>query len=205
MNLGSSLFLISAMAADAAVIAADSERGAALFESLACVQCHSVNGKGGRIGADLGRVADRDFTPAKLAATMWNHAPTMWAAMRARDVRAGDLDNQAAADLFAYFYSTRFFEPPGDAARGRRVLDLKCARCHGLKSAVEPGIPPVMEWTTVNTPFELVEVIWNHLPGMQAAAAAKRMTMPQLTGQELVDLLVYVRHLPRVTGGRNQV
>ena len=32
---------------DAAAVAADSERGAALFETLACVQCHRVNGKGG--------------------------------------------------------------------------------------------------------------------------------------------------------------
>ena len=41
-----SILLASAIAAHAAVVAADSERGARLFDSLACVQCHSVNGKG---------------------------------------------------------------------------------------------------------------------------------------------------------------
>jgi cytochrome c len=197
MIWGGCIFVASVMAAHAAVVAADSERGAALFESLNCVRCHSVNGKGGRIGTDLGRLADRNFTPASLAATMWNHAPTMWGAMRASDIRAGDLDEQAAADLFAYFYSARFFELPGDAARGKRVLEQDCARCHGLKSATEPGIAPVMEWKCVNTPFELVERMWNHLPRMQAVAAAKRTTLPQLSGQDLVDLLVYVRHLPQ--------
>jgi hypothetical protein len=50
---------------------------------------------------------------------MWNHAPGMWAAMRDRDIRAGDLNEQAAADLFAFFYSARFFEKPGDAGRGK--------------------------------------------------------------------------------------
>src|SRR5215469_5352517 len=144
MTLRLFIWCVPTMATYAAVVAADSERGAALFESLACVRCHSVNGKGGTIGPDLGRLVDRNFTPATLAATMWNHAPTMWAAMRASDIRAGDLDNQAAADLFAYFYSTRFFEPPGDAARGKLVLEKDCVRCHGLNSSREAGIPPVM-------------------------------------------------------------
>jgi cytochrome c2 len=198
MILRACICLLPAIAAQAAIVAADSERGAALFASLACVRCHSVNGKGGTTAPDLGRLADRSFTPALLAATMWNHAPTMWASMRASDIHAGDLDEQAAADLFAFLYSTRFFELPGDAGRGKRVLERDCARCHGMKTATEPGIPPVMEWRSVNTPFELIATIWNHLPGMQAAAAKKRGALPVLSAQDLVDLLVYVRHLPRV-------
>ena len=112
------LFLIvlaSTAGIHAATLAADSARGERLFESLSCIQCHSVNGHGGHVAADLGRRIDRNFTPGTLASTMWNHAPTMWAAMREREIRAGDLDEQAAADLFAYFYSARFFEKPGDA------------------------------------------------------------------------------------------
>ena len=196
MKRQASILTISVMAAHAAVVEADSARGAALFESLACVQCHSLNGKGGRAGPDLGRLVDRDFTPAALAATMWNHAPTMWTSMRATAIQSGDLDEQGAADLFAYFYSTRFFERPGDAARGKRVLERGCARCHGLISPVEPGAPPVSKWKNVNTPFELIGTMWNHLPRMQAAAVAKGIALPTLSGQDLVDLLVYVRHLP---------
>ena len=198
MILRACIFLLPAVAGHAAVVAADSERGAELFDSLACVRCHSVNGQGGKAAPDLGRLVDRSFTPATLAATMWNHAPTMWASMRAVDIHAGDLDEQAAADLFAFFYSSRFFEPPGDAGRGKRVLERDCARCHGMKTPAEAGIPPVMEWKSVNTPFELIATIWNHLPGMQAAAARKRVALPVLSGQDLVDLLVYARHLPRV-------
>jgi len=108
---------VSSAAARAATIAADSERGAALFDSLSCVQCHSVNGSGGTLGPDLGKLVDRNFTPATLAATMWNHAPTMWAAMRERNVRAGDLTEQDAADLLAFFCSARFFERPRRGAR----------------------------------------------------------------------------------------
>ncbi len=49
------IFLASLATTHAATIAADSVRGEKLFKSLACVECHSVNGLGGRVGADLGR------------------------------------------------------------------------------------------------------------------------------------------------------
>ena len=44
-------------------------------------------GGGGKIGPDLGRIIDRGFTPASLAATMWNHAPAMWHAMAEKKFR----------------------------------------------------------------------------------------------------------------------
>src|SRR5262245_52738878 len=119
--------------AHAATLAASSVRGGQLFQSLSCVECHSVNRRGSRIAPDLGRLVDRSFTPAALASTMWNHAPTMWGSMRVREIRAGELNEQAAADLFAYFYSARFFERPGDAGRGKRLFaDRGCTECHGL-------------------------------------------------------------------------
>src|SRR4051794_17381319 len=199
MNWGASILLVASVGAHAAVVAADSNRGARLFESLACIQCHGVNGKGAQIGPDLGRMVDRNFTPAALAATMWNHAPTMWAAMRERSIRPGELDEQAAADLFAYFYSARFFERPGDAARGKRVFtDRHCGHCHGLTALVQPGIQPVSQWRSLNDPIALAEEMWNHRSRMQAAAGARGIHLPELSPQDLTDLLVYLRNLPSV-------
>jgi cytochrome c2 len=181
----------------AGMVDADSARGARLFETLACVQCHSINGKGGSVGPDLGRQADRNFTPATLAATMWNHAPTMWAAMRQRDLRPGDLDEQGASDLFAYFYSARFFEKPGDAGRGKRAFtNLGCAGCHGLNSGLQPGIKPVPQWDAIRDPMALAEAMWNHRARMLEEAGAKRVHWPELSGQDLGDILVYLRNLP---------
>ncbi|HEY1756154.1 MAG TPA: c-type cytochrome [Bryobacteraceae bacterium] len=182
---------------NAAAVAADSERGAALFTTLACVQCHSVNGKGGTVGPDLGRSIDRDFTPATLAATMWNHAPAMWASMRALDLRPGDLNEQGAADLFAFFYSARFFEKPGDAARGKRLFsENHCSECHALTEAKGSEAPPVSKWDSIGQPIALVTAMWNHAATMRQEFGRKKLRWPELTAQDLTDILVYLRGLP---------
>lgn len=177
----------------AATVAADSERGEKLFETLSCVQCHSVNGKGGTVGPDLGRRIDRDFTPASLAATMWNHAPTMWASMRSLKIQVGDLNEQAAADLFAYFYSVRFFEKPGDAGRGKRVFAEKhCADCH------DPKDTKLDE--AASQPLSLVNAMWNHATTMREEFVKKNLGWSDLSSQDLTDLLVFLRSQP---GARN--
>lgn len=191
------LIWIAAASLDAATIAVDSTRGAQLFETLSCAQCHSVNGKGGTRGPDLGRQVDRNFTPATLAATMWNHAPAMWASMREREIHAGDLDAQAAADLFAYFYATRFFEKPGDAGRGKRVFNERgCAGCHGLTNASRPSVKPVSQWDVLTDPVALAEAMWNHRQFMLQEGGAKGVRWPELSAQDLGDILVYLRNLP---------
>jgi mono/diheme cytochrome c family protein len=196
-SIWSLLLATAPLMAQGSGFTADSTRGAALFHDLFCVQCHSVNGRGGGAAPDLGLLADRNFTPSSLAATMWNHAPAMWSAMQAANVSRPNIDEQAAADLFAYFYSTRFFERPGDAARGKRLFtDRGCAGCHGLTAQVQPGIPAVNQWGELNRPFALSEAMWNHMPRMLTALRARRVNWPALTGQNLADLLVYLRNLP---------
>jgi cytochrome c2 len=191
------LLFVSALAARSASFVADSARGERLFQSLACVQCHSVNATGGKSAPDLGRLVDRAFTPASLAATMWNHAPTMWASMREQKISAGQLDTQDAQDMMAFFYASRFFEKPGDAARGKRAFHARgCDGCHGLTSAVDPKAHPVSEWQGLADPIVLVEAMWNHRSDMIAASEAKGAPTPTLEVQDLSDMLVYLRNLP---------
>jgi mono/diheme cytochrome c family protein len=189
-------------------VAADSARGAELFRTLQCIQCHSINGEGGKVAPDLGRHIDRDFTPASLAATMWNHAPTMWATMRVRGIQAGDLNEQAAADLFAYFYSAGFFEMPGDAGRGKQLFSTKhCAECHGLKESKIPEAKPAAQWQSVNQPIVLVGEMWNHAATMRQEFTKRKLKWPELETQDLIDILVYLRNTTptrvEITSGAN--
>jgi cytochrome c2 len=191
------LAILAASALSTATIEMDSGRGQRVFESEACVQCHAIDGKGGHVAPDLGRVLNRSFTPAALASTMWNHAPTMWATMAKQSVKRGGLDDQAAADLFAYFYSIRFFDKPGDAGRGKRLFhERTCDRCHGLTDSPDAVAPPVTKWQALAGPIELTQAMWNHSGSMFAAMQKKKMAWPQLSSQDLSDLLVYFRNLP---------
>ena len=188
---------VFALGAQAARMPADSTRGERLFTTLACVQCHSVNGSGGSAAPDLGKLADRNFNPSTLAATMWNHAPAMWASMRARAIAFPDLNEQGAADLFAYFYSARFFERPADAGRGKRAFTEKhCADCHGVSRSNIPEAKPILEWESTGSPITLVTAMWNHAATMRQEFSRRKLIWPELTSQDLADILLYVRSTP---------
>jgi cytochrome c2 len=123
---------------------------------------------------------------------MWNHAPEMWAAMRQMSIVSPDLDEQGAGDLFAYFYSVRFFEKVGDAARGRAAFESKgCSRCHGIVRQKRPAAKPVMQWESAFEPIALASAMWNHGVGIAADFASLRLKWPQLTSQDLTDIVIY--------------
>ncbi len=186
-----------AWAAGPVVVPGDSARGARLFETEQCIRCHSVNGRGGKMGIDFGRAVNRDYTPAKLASTMWNHAPVMWGAMQAADIDLPQLTPTGAADLFAFFYSTRFFDKPGDPARGREAFEARqCGTCHGIGDSRAEGAPPVAKWQSLADPILLVQQMWNHSFRMRQAFARRGLQWQALTSGELNDILAYLRSLP---------
>jgi mono/diheme cytochrome c family protein len=194
LTVSAMMFPAAAVLPAASAVSADSTRGAQVFELQGCIQCHSLNGVGATIGPDLGRIADRGFTPASLAATMWNHAPQMWTESQLRNATRPSMDEQQAADLFAFFYSLRFFEEPGDAARGKALFDSKkCSVCHGIDTPKLAAVKPVSEWTSLGDPLELIETMWNHSSQMQDEMAKNHIRVPQLKGQDLADLLIYAR------------
>jgi mono/diheme cytochrome c family protein len=194
------LIAVASFAASAAApqpASVDSQRGEGLFESEGCIHCHSIEGRGGKIAPDLGKRIDRSYTPASLASMMWNHAPAMWATIQQQGIRTPSLSEQAAADLFAYFYAARFFDKPGDAARGKRLFASKhCQECHGITESKAEGARPVIRWEALGHPILLAEAMWNHAANMREAFARQHVPWPEITGQDLSDLLVYLRNLP---------
>jgi mono/diheme cytochrome c family protein len=175
----------------------DARRGEQLFQTERCVQCHSINGRGGKTAPDLGTHVGRDFTPTIMASLMWNHAPEMWQAMKAQGVAPPVLSPESAADLFAYFVSARFFEKPGDAGRGKQVMtDQHCFDCHGLTQSNGAGAPPVAKWESLADPVALAQQMWNHGARMRQAYAERKLRWSPLTAQGLTDMLVYLQNLP---------
>jgi mono/diheme cytochrome c family protein len=183
----------------ALAVEADARRGAELFVSQRCVTCHSIGGKRAGGGApDLGQRTGRDYSPAGLASRMWNHAPAMWSAMRSGSVEIPRLSEQQAADLFIFFYAAKYFDRPGDAARGKRVFEQKgCAECHKISEPGGKGTR-VAAWTSLGDPVVLVDSMWNHAGKMLPELKRRKKAFPELSGAEVTDLLVYLQNLPEL-------
>ncbi len=176
----------------------DARRGSEIFERRNCTLCHSIRGVGGTTAPDLARRSTRDFTPAALAAVMWNHAPAMWRAMAAKNIQVPALGSTEVIDLYAYFYSIRFFDLPGDAGRGKAVFAAKkCGTCHALTPAEgQRRGPPVSQWPAIADRVRWTEQMWNHATTMMQEMEKSGVRWPTFTSQEMVDLLVYLGNLP---------
>lgn len=121
------------------------KRGEALFRESRCISCHGVNGRGGTIGPDLGRISSK-IRPAWLADFMRNparlHPGTRMPRYRFTE---GEL-----ADLVAYVSSElRDFDEdgwpppptvPGRVAEGRRLVrSYGCFGCHLIPPFEQTG------------------------------------------------------------------
>ncbi|MBI3697230.1 MAG: c-type cytochrome [Acidobacteria bacterium] len=176
----------------------DARRGADLLVRRNCTLCHSIHGVGGTIAPDLARRSTRDFTPATLAAALWNHGPAMWRAMAERKLEVPALGQTEIADLYAYLYSIRYFDRSGDAARGKTMFTVKkCSTCHAIAAAEgQRRGPPVEQWPAIADRIRWTQHMWNHAGAMMEEMEKAGVPWPTFTLQEMIDLLVYVRNLP---------
>jgi cytochrome c551/c552 len=179
----------------AAQIPGSTRRGAVVMRDKLCLDCHRFEGAGAGTAPDLSRHPGVVYTQAQIAGLMWNHAPMMWKAMESKRTTPEPLRVQEVNDLFAYLYAARYFEPPGDAARGKAVFAAKrCTECHDPVAA-KVG-PPVSKWPEVGDPVAWIREMWNHAGKMSEQMQQKKIPWPALTAQELADLLVYFKNLP---------
>src|SRR5512139_1029987 len=127
------LALLTAGAAWAQAVLTPSQdplAGARVFGAKGCSKCHAVNGVGGKIGPDLGRIA-RPRTFYDLAADMWNHLQRMTARMQEMGVPRPHLDARETADLVGFLFTLNYFDAPGNPEAGRRLFaEKRCIVCH---------------------------------------------------------------------------
>lgn len=183
------------------IVLGDASRGEQVIHERGCTNCHTLNEKRRLPAPDLGRRLSRNYSPAALAGVLWNHAATGRGPRGGRSAPAADpvLSEQPVADLYAWFESLRYFERPGDAARGKRIFAQKrCAGCHGITDSTYPGAPPVTNWAVLRDPVAFAQAMWNRPAGMEAAFFSAGIRCPRLSRQELTDLLIYIENLPQV-------
>lgn len=168
--------------------------GRQIFEAKGCTGCHSVQGTGAaQVGPDLGRSGTwRDVM--QFAGSLWNHAPAMSAKMREHGMEHPAVSPDEMGRLVAYLFAARFFDEPGDVARGREVFEQRsCAHCHqlgGHGGTVGPRLDELGEY--VSSAF-MAEALWNHGPEMAAKMAEQQVARPNLEADDVANIVAYVR------------
>ena len=76
--------------------------GREVFQSKSCIVCHSLNGKGGRIGSELGRERQLPGSIVQFAGEMWNHSPEMWRTSEVRNVPRPQFDGRQIVGSFRF-------------------------------------------------------------------------------------------------------
>ncbi len=171
------------------------EEGRRLFAEKRCIECHSVGGRGGRVGPDLAqRGVHRSLT--QFATAMWNKAPAMMRAMKARGFTPPQLAAEEMADLVAYLYSVQYFAESGDPRRGRRLLaDKGCLGCHSLDGRGGKVAADLARVRGLDSPAAVISALWNHAVVMPARPEGRQAPWPRFRPEEMASLVVFLQTL----------
>ena len=159
------------------------ERGAALFfGEKHCSICHAVNGSGGRVAPDLGRIRPGKPPMAWLATVLWNHAPGMWRQLRG--AKPPDLDQEEMANILAFLYQAGTNDPAGNAAAGERVFAAKgCAHCHSAQNSGGHLAPDLSHVAASGDSAAWMRAMWNHAQYMIDPITREIGQWPQFKGE----------------------
>ncbi len=95
------------------------------------------------------------------------------------------------ADLIAYLFAERYFEPSGDPRQGARIFQVKgCATCHS--STGEGTGPSLSSWRGRVSSISLAAAMWNHGPLMLQEMQEQQMPWPLFQAGEMVDLMEFL-------------
>jgi mono/diheme cytochrome c family protein len=188
----------------AQIVPGTPERGEKLFRDKQCAACHTIGGKGGKVGPELGRAHHVSLT--QFAGLMWNHGPAMWARMKERGIEVPQLTGQEMADIVAYLYTSHYFDPAaGNSARGQQLAQTKgCVACHSVRGKGGKVAADFATSNVVGSPAALVAAMWNHSRSMEDQAAKQGLKLPTIKGQELADIATYFRSLTKTATPRSK-
>jgi mono/diheme cytochrome c family protein len=177
-------------------------RGREVFSDKQCDACHTVHGKGGRGGPDLGaRTGDLVASVATIASVMWNHSPPMQAEFERRKIPRVTFSGQEMVDVIAYLYFVNYTTVRATPATGAKLFAAKCATCHAKPSgpAAAPGgvTPPDLTTRALyDEPLALTAAMWNHGPKMGQELEKRGLVWPRLENGEAADLAAFLLSRP---------
>jgi mono/diheme cytochrome c family protein len=182
------------------VLPGRAEPGRQLFAEKRCVECHAVGGAGGRVGPDLLERGLRQ-SPTEFAATIWNKAPAMAAAMKSRGISLPQLAPEQMADIVAYLLSVRYFAS-GNAQKGYGVASQKgCLNCHAIRGERGKPASDLTKTKGLDSPAAVLAALWNHAL-VTPTVSGKKLDWPTFATQEMADLMAMLQSVSPVQKAR---
>ena len=174
----------------------DPEEGKRLFSQKSCAQCHATENSVKSKGPNLG-IQKKDFPPTlgQFAGLMWNHFPGMLSEMQKENIRVPELSAKDIANITAYLFSIRYFDPAGDKAAGKKIFQEKrCNVCHDIQkdSAGKKEGPDLARLKGMVSPIYMATALWNHGPKMIGNMKEKNIKWQRITDKELINLMEYL-------------
>jgi len=168
----------------------NAENGEKLFADKGCIKCHSIFGKGGKRAPDLGKtVAQSNVT--KLTTQIWNHVGRMTQKYHQEKMQWPYFAETEMSDLIVFLYSLNYLDKPGDAAKGAKIFSQKrCIECHFKTGEDKQKLLGAMK--AINT-TQFAAELWNHTSAMEAAMMTQGVPWPEMTGDQLRDVLAFLQ------------
>ncbi len=172
------------------------EEGRRLFEERSCVECHSIQGVGGKVGPDLFQLTGRRSL-VDFAAAMWNKAPAMTAAMRQAGISVPQLGAGEMADLIAYLYLVQYSAEAGDSDQGPQLMrDKGCLACHSVSGRGGDTASDLTQARGLTSQAGVISSLWNHVLILDGPGR-NTVTWPSFAAKEMADLAAYLQTIGR--------
>ena len=138
----------------------------------------------------------KDFptTIGQFAGLMWNHFPEMSKAMEKENIKVPELSDKDIANITAYLFSIRYFDPVGDRAAGKKLfLEKQCNVCHDVRKdgSGKKEAPNLARLKGLVSPIYMATALWNHGPQMIGRMKEKNIKWQQITDKELINIMEY--------------
>jgi len=168
----------------------NAENGQKLFNDKGCIKCHSIFEKGGKQAPDLGKTVSQSNV-TKLITQIWNHVGRMREKYAQEKIQWPHFAETEMNDLIVYLYSLNYQDKPGDAAKGEKIFtEKKCIDCHFKTEADKQKLLGAMK--AINT-VQFGTELWNHISAMEAALVTRGVQWPEMTGEQLRDVLAFLQ------------
>ena len=165
--------------------------GRIVFEQKGCINCHSINGYGGKTAPDFGK---HNFfgSDYDLISGMWNHSSEMLKQMDAKDFEKHNFSTSDFRNLRYFLNFLRYLGSNGNVGSGKQLFSkMKCIDCHSVGKGDSKKIS-LNKMGVYASPLYLAQVMWNHAAKMQKMQKQSGIKVPVFKDNEFADLSSYI-------------